>query len=123
MNYSVTEAARVVGKSRATIIRAIAVGILSATREEPGKPWAVDAAELSRVFPATVHVPLADRIGDLPRTGDDRHEPVAPRAVTHDRDALIAAHEATIADLRRRLDTATEQLGEALTQVRLLTDQ
>jgi hypothetical protein len=43
--------------------------------------------------------------------------------VTRDRDALITAHEATIADLRRRLDTATEQLGEALQQVRLLTDQ
>ena len=43
--------------------------------------------------------------------------------MTRDRDALIAAHEATIEDLRRRLDTATAQLGEALTQVRLLTDQ
>ena len=31
--------------------------------------------------------------------------------------------QATIADLRHRLDTATEQLGEALQQVRLLTDQ
>jgi uncharacterized membrane protein len=30
---------------------------------------------------------------------------------------------AEAADLRRRLDTTTEQLGEALQQVRLLTDQ
>jgi hypothetical protein len=29
----------------------------------------------------------------------------------------------TIADLRRRFDIATQQLGEALQQVRLLTDQ
>src|SRR3954451_21470057 len=114
MIYSVTEAARAVGKSRASIIRAIAAGTLSATRTEPGKPWTIDAAELARAFPAAVHEPLTDRVSDLPRFGDDRHEPAA---------ALIAAHEATIADLRRRLDVATEQLGEALTQVRVLTDQ
>jgi hypothetical protein len=119
MNYSVTEAARAVGKSRASIIRAIAAGTLSATREEPGKPWTIEAAELFRVFPSAVHEPLADRINDLPRTGDERDE----RVVTRDRDALITAHEATIADLRRRLDIATQQLGEALQQVRLLTDQ
>src|SRR4051794_18056385 len=119
MNYSVTEAARAVGKSRASIIRAIAAGTLSATRDEPGKPWTIDTAELARAFSAAVHEPLAERIGDLPRSGADRHEPV----VIRDRDALLAAHEATIADLRRRLDTATEQLGEALQQVRLLTDQ
>jgi hypothetical protein len=29
----------------------------------------------------------------------------------------------TVADLRRRLDVAIEQLGETLQQVRLLTDQ
>jgi hypothetical protein len=119
MIYSVTEAARAIGKSRASIIRAIAAGTLSATRTEPGKPWTIDAAELMRAFPAAVHEPLTDRVNDLPRSGDDRHE----RVVTRDRDALLAAHEATIADLRRRLNTATEQLGEALTQVRLLTDQ
>jgi hypothetical protein len=32
-------------------------------------------------------------------------------------------HDETIEDLRRRLDTGTGQLGEALQQVRLLTDQ
>jgi excisionase family DNA binding protein len=119
MNYSVTEAARAVGKSRTTIIRAIAAGTLSATRDDPGKPWTIDAAELARAFPDAVHEPLSDRINDLPRTGDDRHEPV----VTRDSAALIAAHEATITDLRRRLDIATAQLGEALSQVRALTDQ
>ena len=113
MNYSVTEAARAVGKSRASIIRAIAAGTLSATRDEPGKPWTIDAAELARAFPTAVHDPSADRISDLPRSGDDRHEPV----VTRDRDALIAAHETTIEDLRRRLDIATEQLGEALQRI------
>jgi hypothetical protein len=35
----------------------------------------------------------------------------------------LADQGATIEDLRRRLDTATVQLGEALQQVRMLTDQ
>ena len=38
------------------------------------------------------------------------------------RGRLADAHE-TITDMRRRLDTATAQLGEALSQVRALTDQ
>jgi hypothetical protein len=44
--------------------------------------------------------------------------------------ARLAAEQArsavlydTVEDLRRRLDISTEQLGEALQQVRLLTDQ
>ena len=39
------------------------------------------------------------------------------------RDDAARMSDETIADLRRRLDVATEQLGEALTQVRQLTDQ
>jgi hypothetical protein len=39
------------------------------------------------------------------------------------KDAQLTEQRETIADLRRRLDTATAQLGEALAQVRLLTDQ
>jgi hypothetical protein len=35
----------------------------------------------------------------------------------------LSDKDAVIDDLRRRLDTATAQLGEALQQVRLLTDQ
>ena len=61
------------------IIRAIAAGTLSATRNDPGKPWTIDAAELARAFPGAVHEPLSDRINDLPRTGDDRHERVETR--------------------------------------------
>lgn len=116
MNYSVTEAARAVGKSRASIIRAIAAGTLSANRDNPTKPWTIEGAELFRVFSGPVREPLTDPLSELPRSGDDR-------GVTRDRDALVAAHEATIEDLRRRLDIATQQLGEALQQVRLLTDQ
>jgi hypothetical protein len=39
------------------------------------------------------------------------------------KDALITEQRETIEDLRRRLDISTQQLGEALQQVRVLTDQ
>jgi hypothetical protein len=38
-------------------------------------------------------------------------------------EARLADSQDQVDDLRRRLDTATAQLGEALQQVRLLTDQ
>src|SRR3954447_19739547 len=97
--YSVTEAARAVGRSKATIIRAIASGTLSATRDDPGKPWRIDPAELARAFPDPVHEPDHD---------------ASRTAVIREKDALIAAHEGTIADLRRRLDAADTDRRQAL---------
>src|SRR4051794_38340179 len=101
--YSVTEAARAVGRSKATIIRAIAAGTLSASREEPGKPWRIDPAELARVFPDPVHEPDHESDHDASRTD-----------LIREKDALIAAHEATITDLRRRLDQADTDRRQAL---------
>src|SRR4051794_30567744 len=118
--YSVTEAARAVGRSKATIIRAIASGTLSATRDEPGKPWRIDPAELVRAFPDPVPDPVQEPDHDASRT-----------AVIREKDALIAAHEATIGDLRRRLDAADIDRRQALDRLTaaqeriaaLLTDQ
>lgn len=120
MTYSVTEAARAVGRSKATIIRAIASGTLSATRDELGKPWRIDPAELMRAFPEPVHEP--DRIPDHDASRTD---------LIREKDTLIAAHEATIADLRRRLDDAhaerrqtADRLAAAQERIAaLLTDQ
>jgi len=118
--YSVTEAARAVGRSKATIIRSIASGILSATRDDPGKPWRIDPAELARAFPDPVPEPVHETDHDASRT-----------AVIREKDALIAAHEATIEDLRRRLDQADTDRRQALDRLAaaqeriaaLLTDQ
>ena len=56
-------------------------------------------------------------------TGFDGREIELLHALTAEKDARIAELVADKEDLRRRLDTATSQLGEALQQVRLLTDQ
>jgi excisionase family DNA binding protein len=120
MMYSVNEAAHVVGRSKATIIRAIASGMLSATRDDPGKPWRIDPAELARAFPEPVHDPVREPDHNASRT-----------ALIREKDALIAAHEATIGDLRHRLDQsdaerrqAQQQLAAAHERIAaLLTDQ
>src|SRR4051794_41280541 len=71
MNYGVGEAARLAGRSRATIKRLIAAGTLSASRSGPSQPWAIDAAELARVFPTPAHKPPADRLVEPSRAGDE----------------------------------------------------
>jgi excisionase family DNA binding protein len=124
MDYSVNQAARLVGKSRMTINRAIASGTLSATRSGPGKPWVIDAAELSRVFPAADHVQHNVQHNGQVRAGDDQrdvHDVL--NGELRELRARLADSQDQVADLRHRLDTATAQLGEALQQVKALTDQ
>src|SRR5437763_721265 len=50
MPYSVAEAAKAIGKRRATVLRAIVSGKISATRDEAGA-FQVEPAEIHRVFP------------------------------------------------------------------------
>jgi excisionase family DNA binding protein len=55
MKFSIGQAATKTGKPKSTISRAIKTGRLSATRS--GNRYDIDAAELFRVFPATVAQP------------------------------------------------------------------
>src|SRR3954471_17214952 len=126
MSYSVGQAAQLAGRSRATIKRLIASGTLSASRSGPGKPWAIDAAELARVFPTPARELLAEPLSEPPRAADD--QPVI--ATLAAKDELISDLREALVDLRRRLDAADadrrqahEQLSAALTQMRALTDQ
>src|SRR4051794_40997931 len=128
MIYSVTEAARVAGKSRMTIIRAIAAGTLSASRSEPGKPWEIDAAELARAFPASEHDPNHVSNTGLPRSGNGQPNGADDGAI---KDVLILEQRQTIDDLRRRLDEERADRRQALDRLAaaqeriaaLLTDQ
>src|SRR4051794_14162136 len=126
MIYSVSQAAQIAGKSRATINRAIAAGTLTAHRSGPGKPWTIDAAELARAFPVPARELLTEQRNELPRAADDQPITAALAA----KDELIGDLREALADLRRRLDAsdadrrqAHEQLGAALAQIRALTDQ
>src|SRR4051812_22546911 len=103
MSYGVGEAARLAGRSRATIKRLIAAGTLSASRSGPGQPWAIDAAELARVFPPSAHKPTAERLDEPSRSGD---EPAVIAAKFEAEQAKVAMLERSNEDLRRRLDQA-----------------
>ena len=131
MVYTVAEAARIIGKSKTSVLRAIAKGKVSAARDDQGL-FRIDPAELARAFPAP-----------------PQHEP--PRASEHGApraDALevkLAAAEAQLAamhdaarlrdealdDLRRRLDQSDIERRQALDRLAgaqeriaaLLTDQ
>jgi hypothetical protein len=131
MSYSVIEAARLVGRSRATINRLIVRGTLSASRSGPGKPWAIDAAELSRVFPSAAHEMLTEQSNGQLRAGGEQEASSDHVALIAAKDQLIAQQQEALDDLRRRLDIATEQREHEAEERRavqarldaLLTDQ
>ena len=140
MRYSVSQAAKTVGKSKATLHRAIQAGRISVVRDDATGALRVDAAELYRVFPLasdlsheaaeTSNAPPHEVSRDSNATFNEpaRDETVHARLLAAETrigemHARLHDKDATIEDLRRRLDRADERLADALAQVRLLTDQ
>jgi hypothetical protein len=131
MPYTVVEAAKAIGKSKAAVFRAISKGKLSATREEARGSFLIDPAELHRAFP-----PGSVVSGDTHRdtsngTLRDADSPTSDTLRFAElRDRLDDAH-VTIEDLRRRLDEAhterrqtADRLAAAQERITaLLTDQ
>ena len=111
---TVRDAARLVGKNRATLYRYIGEGALSVTVETHGKQRVrvVDTAELERVFG-----PLGDQ-GRQPATGAVRPAENATATV---------AWQAELDSLRRENDLLRRQLDETRSDkerlFRLLEDQ
>jgi hypothetical protein len=111
MPYNLVEAGKAIGMGKSSVLRAIRKGVISAQRDPVTGGWAIDPAELHRAFPAVANGTVQNQAGTV-ETGELR-----------ELRARLADTQDQVADLRRRLDVATEQLGEALHQVRLLTDQ
>ena len=100
-------------------------GKLSATHDEATGAWLIEPAELFRLYPpvdAHASTPQDDahlRNGHASaEIGELRARLDAAEARISDKDALIAAHERAIEDLRRRLDRADERLTVLLTDQR-----
>ncbi len=117
MPYSVAEAAKAVGRSKSTLLRAIQAGKVSATRDELRGGWLIEPAELHRVYrtaPADpVHIDAigAARIAEL----EARLELSERRIV--DKDDVIA-------DLRRQRDVLQNALTTTQARVEaLLSDR
>src|SRR4051794_16307555 len=105
MAYSLAQAAVAAGRSRSSILRAIQGGRLSAVRDEVRGAWAIEPAELHRVYPvAPGHGPGRDPghvQGHVP--GPDPGPLDAP-AATADGTALLAAKDQLIAEQRATIE-------------------
>src|SRR3954462_1384954 len=126
---TLAQAADATGRNRSTILRNIRRGTLSAMRDQRTQAWMVDPAELFRVFPPGSALSDAEAAQGNAQVHKAAEAAVlvarleAAEARIADKETLIAEQRAALDDLRRRLDTATAQLGEALQQVRLISDQ
>jgi hypothetical protein len=109
MAYTLGQAAKATGKSKAGISQAIASHRISATKDELGR-WQIDPAELHRVFP-----PISQQVNDS--------EPL----VTPDQKAEIARLKATVEGLEKlckQIEGERDSLREQNTRLTaLLTDE
>ena len=103
MGYTLGQAAKAVGKSRTTILRAVKSGRLSAGRN-PDHTFSIDPAELARAFPPTD--PRAQQMEQSGTAGLQRENELLRGMVD---------------DLRRRLDQAGERLDQSEEERRRLT--
>jgi hypothetical protein len=112
MAYTLTQASRACGKSKATLLRVIRSGRLSAARDESASFWLIEESELHRVFPPVLAVPGAvpgiDADNDALRTPTRIDRTAEFEARIAEMQEAARLRDDTIADLRRRLDTATE---------------
>ncbi len=120
MAYTLGEAAKVTGVSKASLSRAIGNGRISATKNDDGS-FSIEPVELHRVYPPKSAVTVAETPDGTIRNPSDN-----PRN-TNDANVLQARLEAAleqlrdrddaIGDLRRRLDLSDEERREAQARV------
>jgi septal ring factor EnvC (AmiA/AmiB activator) len=130
MPYSVAEAAKAIGKSKATVFRAIRNGTVSATRDDTTGAFMIDPAELHRVFPRAseaLHDALHATADDTPRNAAWRDL----KSRLELTELRLSDTQDQVADLRHRLDQADADRRQALDRLAaaqeriaaLLTDQ
>jgi len=117
MPYTLGQAAKMTGRSKPTIARAIRSGRLSASRTETGA-FAIDESELARVFQVS-----GNGAGTMLRSVTGETDGTSQATLRVERDRLLAEREdlrETIRDLRHRLDSEVEERRRLLA---MLTDQ
>jgi hypothetical protein len=117
MVYTLGEAAKATGKSKATISKAIKSGRVSAYKDETGT-FHIDPSELHRVYPSTVSNEHIETHANTPEKTD------IDGTIRELRTRLEAAHErlsdkeTVIADLREDRDRWRQQATALLTDNR-----
>lgn len=129
--FSPNDAAKIVGKSKSTILRDIRKGKLSAARGEGGG-YQIDGAELARVYECGAPDAARGSRHDVPRpapsdTGDAAmtHPKIEVLQVRLDAaERITEERDQTILDLRTRLDQSERERIDAQSKLTaLLTDQ
>lgn len=108
MVYTLGEAAKATGKSKATISKAIKSGRISASKDDTGA-FRIDPSELHRVYPPT---PIGEQEETLRSTPVNTSESGDFRALQARLEAAqerLADKEAVIADLREDRDKWRQQ--------------
>ena len=117
MVYTLGEAAKATGKSKATISKAIKSGRVSARKDETGT-FHIDPSELHRVYPPTVHSERKETPTNTPeRTNIDGtiRELQARLEAAHER---LSDKDAVIADIKEDRDRWRQQATALLTDKR-----
>ena len=119
MSFSISRAAKETGLSKSTVSRAIKAGRISAQKQDDGS-FLIDPAELFRVYPRAVAQPQPDAHHDAPRNPPEEASASAfadmeiLRVKLEMTEAMLERERETsaetIADLRKRLDAATDRV-------------
>ena len=120
MAYTLGEAAKATGISKASISRAINSGRISATKKDDGS-FSIEPVELHRVYPPKSAAPVTETSGGTVRNGDADTRNRSDSNVLQARlDAALEQlrdRDGTIDDLRHRLDRSDEERREAQARV------
>jgi hypothetical protein len=120
MAYTLGEAAKATGISKASISRAITSGRISATKKDDGS-FSIEPVELHRVYPPKSAVPVAETADGSIRNSDADTRNGSDSNVLQARlDAALEQlrdRDGTIGDLRQRLDRSDEERREAQARV------
>lgn len=120
MAYTLGEAAKATGISKASISRAINSGRISATKKDDGS-FSIEPVELYRVYPPKSAAPVAETvIGTHRNTDADTRNGSDSNVLQARLDAALEQlrdREGTIDDLRHRLDRSDEERREAQARV------
>lgn len=113
MAYTLGEAAKATGKSKATISKAIKNGRISAQKDTSGT-FHIDASELHRVYPPTVSSEHRETLTNSAGQGDVSSTVRELQARLEAAQERISDKEAVIADLREDRDRWRNQATSLL---------
>jgi len=118
---SITEAARLYGKSRSTLYKQNKNGVLSFSAGDDGRPC-IDLSEMIRVYGPVPNQYTQENEPEHENTHEERAFDALLEIIKRQEKQLLQADERE-AWLRERLEQNQRQLDRAQQQIQLLTDQ